>query len=180
MSSQTVARRYASALADVVIGQGESREVQNELAMWQTMIEQNPPLHEVFRNPTIPYDQKRNALNELIRRTKVRPTTANFLQLLLRNQRVAELGEINKRFVQVLDDRAGVVGAHVTSARPMPDSAKRSLEQTLLAMTGKQVRLSFFTDESLIGGIITRIGSTVYDGSVRNQLQLLEEKLTGK
>jgi F-type H+-transporting ATPase subunit delta len=180
LSSQTIARRYASALADVAISQGEHREVQNELSMWQTMIEQNPPLQEVFRNPTIPYDQKRNALKELIARTKVRPTTANFLQVLLQNQRLAELGEINKRLVQVLDDRAGVVGAHVTSARPMQDSAKRSLEQKLLAMTGRQVRLSFSTDESLIGGLVTRIGSTVYDGSVRNQLQLLAEKLTGK
>jgi len=180
LSSQTVARRYASALADVVIVQGEQREVQNELAMWETMIKQNPPLQEVFRNPTIPYDQKRNALNELIKRTKVRPTTANFLQVLLRNQRLTEISEINRRFLQVLDDRAGVVGAHVTSARPVPDSAKRSLEQKLLAMTGKQVRLTFSTDEALIGGIVTRIGSTVYDGSVRNQLQQLGERLIGK
>jgi F-type H+-transporting ATPase subunit delta len=73
-----------------------------------------------------------------------------------------------------------VVGAHVISARPVPESAKRSLRDTLVAMTGKDVRLSFATDESVIGGMVTRIGSTVYDGSVRNNLQQLGEQLAGK
>jgi F-type H+-transporting ATPase subunit delta len=180
LSSQTVARRYASALADVVVAQNEALAVRQELAVWEQMIVTNPLLQEVFKNPTIPYEQKRNVLSELIARTKVRPTTANFLQVLLRNQRLAELHEVNKRFVQVLDDRAGVVGAHVTSARPIAESQKRSLEEKLVTMTGKDVRLSFSTDESLIGGMVTRIGSTVYDGSVRNQLQQLGARLAGK
>ena len=179
MSSQTVARRYAAALADVVIAQKEAREVREELAVWEQMIVANPQLQEVFKNPTIPYEQKRSVLNELIARTRVRPTTANFLQVLLRNQRLAELREVNNRFVQVLDDRAGVVSAHVTSARPIDESLKRSLEEKLVNMTGKDVRLTFSTDESLIGGMVTRIGSTVYDGSVRNQLQQLGERLAG-
>jgi len=180
LSSQTVARRYAAALADVVIAQNEARAVREELAVWEQMIVANPQLQEVFKNPTIPYEQKRNVLNELIARTRVRPTTANFLQVLLRNQRLAELPEVNKRFVQVLDDRAGIVGAHVTSARPIAESLKVSLEEKLVSMTGKDVRLTFSTDESLIGGMVTRIGSTVYDGSVRNQLQQLGERLAGK
>lgn len=180
MSAQTVARRYAAALADVVIGQGEARSVQDELIAWAQMTQSNSQLQEVFGNPTIPYEQKQNVLKELISRTRVRQTTANFLQVLLRNQRLTDLPEVNKRFARVLDERSGVVGAQVTSARPIPESAKRSLQQRLVAMTGKDVRLSFATDESLIGGMVTRIGSTVYDGSVRNKLQQLGEKLAGE
>jgi len=180
LSAQTVARRYASALADVVIAQGEERSVQDELITWAQMTQSNSQLQEAFGNPTIPYEQKRNVLKELISRTKVRQTTANFLQLLLRNQRLSELPEVNKRFARVLDERSGVVGAHVISARPVPEFAKRSLQQRLVAMTGKDVRLTFATDASLIGGMVTRIGSTVYDGSVRNKLQQLGEKLAGK
>ncbi|HEX7997327.1 MAG TPA: ATP synthase F1 subunit delta [Pyrinomonadaceae bacterium] len=177
---QTVARRYAAALADVVAERGEARQVQEELSAWELMIRNNAQLQEVFSNPTIPYDQKRKVLSTLIERTRVRPMTANFLQVLLQNQRLTELGEVNKRFAHVLDERSGIVSAQVTTARPVPESSQQALRQKLTTLTGKEVRLSFQTDEELIGGLITRIGSTVYDGSVRTQLQQVKEKMAGK
>jgi F-type H+-transporting ATPase subunit delta len=177
---QTVARRYAAALADVVAERGEARQVQEELSAWELMIRNNAQLQEVFSNPTIPYDQKRKVLSTLIERTRVRPMTANFLQVLLQNQRLTELGEVNKRFPHVLDERSGIVSAQVTTARPVPESSQQALRQKLTTLTGKEVRLSFQTDEELIGGLITRIGSTVYDGSVRTQLQQVKEKMAGK
>ncbi|HEX8776267.1 MAG TPA: ATP synthase F1 subunit delta [Pyrinomonadaceae bacterium] len=177
---QTVARRYAVALADVVIAKGEARRVQEELSAWELMMQANQPLLEVFRNPTVPYEQKRKVLTALVARARVRPTTANFLQVLLQNQRLGDLGEVNKRFAQVLDERSGVVSAEVTTARPVPEDSQQALRAKLSAMTGKDVRLSFKTDEELIGGMVTRIGSTIYDGSVRSQLQLAKEKLAGK
>jgi F-type H+-transporting ATPase subunit delta len=174
-----VARRYATALADVVTARGEAQEVKEELAAWSEMMQSNEQLLEVFRNPTIPYEQKRKVLNTLIARARVRPTTANFLQVLLQNQRLADLGEINKRFAHVLDERSGVVSAQVTTARAVPQSSQEALRLKLAALTGKSVRLSFTTDETLIGGIVARIGSTIYDGSVRNQLQQVKERLVG-
>jgi F-type H+-transporting ATPase subunit delta len=180
LSVQTVARRYATALADVVTARGEAQEVQKELAAWAEMMQSNEQLLDVFRNPTIPYDQKRKVLNVLIERSRVRPTTANFLQVLLQNHRLAELSEVNKRFAQILDERSGVVSAEVITARPVEQLSQDALRTKLAAMTGKSVRLSFTTDEDLIGGIVTRIGSTIYDGSVRNQLQQVKERLAGK
>ena len=179
MSSQTVARRYATALADVIGERGEGAVVQEELADWERMISANGALLEAFSNPTIAYEQKQNVLNELIGRTKVRPTTANFLRILLKNQRLAELPQVNAKLAQVLDERAGIVGAQITSARPVSDSNKALLEETLGRMTGKRARLSFEIDESLLGGIVTRIGSTIYDGSVTNQLRRLRDELGG-
>jgi F-type H+-transporting ATPase subunit delta len=180
LSVQTVARRYAAALADVASARGEAREVQEEMSAWEMMMQTNAQLMEVFSNPTVPYEQKQKVLDKLIARTRVRPLTANFLQVLLRNQRLTELGEINKRFAQVLDERAGVVSAQVTTARPVPEASREALRAKLMTMTGKDVRLSFATDEELIGGIVTRIGSTIYDGSVRSQLQQVKERMTGK
>jgi F-type H+-transporting ATPase subunit delta len=179
VSSQTVARRYASALADVIIERGEAAQVQDELAAWERMVAGNALLLEAFSNPTIAYQQKEKVLDELIARTKVRPTTANFLRILLKNQRLAELPGVNTRVAQVLDERSGIVNAEVMSARAVADSTKASLEAKLAQMTGKKVRLSFTTDESLLGGIVTRIGSTIYDGSVRDQLRRLGEELAG-
>lgn len=175
-----VARRYATALADVAIGRGEAQEVRRELQDWSEMMQSNEQLLEVFRNPTIPYEQKRKVLSTLITRVRLRPTTANFLQVLLQNQRLADLIEVNKRFAHILDERSGMVSAEVTTARPVSQSAQDALRAKLTSMTGQNVRLNFTTDEELIGGIVTRIGSTIYDGSVRNQLQQVKERLAGK
>ena len=180
MSLQTVARRYATALADVAIERREEREVQNELDQWAKMIESHPQLKEVFANPTIVYDHKRKVLEDLISRTRVRETTASFLRVLLKNQRLSQLGAIVERFGQVLDERGGMVAAHVTTARPIPEDLKNSLHETLAAATGRKVRLSFATDESIIGGLVARIGSTIFDGSVQSQLDRLANEMAGR
>jgi F-type H+-transporting ATPase subunit delta len=176
---QALARRYAAALADVVTARGESREVREELDAWESMTQSNPQLLEVFRHPTIPHEQKRAVLNELLTRSRVRPTTANFLQVLLQNHRLADLSEVNRQFVKELDRRANVVTAQVTTARPLPQDAQESLRAKLSQMTGRSVRLEFEVDESVIGGVVTRIGSTLYDGSVRGQLEQVKRKMLG-
>lgn len=180
MSLQTVARRYATALADVAIERREEREVQNELDQWAEMIEAHSQLKEVFANPTIVYDHKRKVLEELISRSRVRETTASFLRVLLKNQRLSQLRDIAERYGQVLDERGGVVAAHVTTARPIPEDLKNSLHETLAAATGRKVRLSFTTDESIIGGLVARIGSTIFDGSVQSQLDRLANEMAGR
>ena len=179
MSLQTVARRYSAALADVTIERHEEREVQKELDQWAGMIEANPQLKEVFVNPTVAYDQKRKVLEDLISRSRVRDTTASFLRVLLKNQRLSQLRDIAERYGQILDERAGVVAANVITARPIPEELKSSLHETLAAATGQKVRLTFTTDETIIGGLVARIGSTIYDGSVQHQLERLSESLSG-
>jgi F-type H+-transporting ATPase subunit delta len=179
MSVHTVARRYSSALADVVLERGEARPVQEELLAFQQMFQANAGLMEVFRNPTIALDKKRAVLNKLIERTRPALTTSNFLKVLLQNQRLTELGEINTRFAEILDERAGMIAATVTTARSAPEPAQQKLQDKLRSMTGKQVRINFTTDPDLIGGLVTRIGSTVYDGSVRNHLLLVRQKMAG-
>ena len=179
MSLQTVARRYAVALADVVTSRSEAREVREELSGWDEMLRTNPQLLEVFRHPTIPQEQKRRVLDALIARARVRPTTANFLQVLLQNHRLADLGDIHRQFTLELDRRAGVVTAQVTTARPVPPQAQEALRARLGQLTGSSVRLQFAVDEELIGGVVTRIGSTVYDGSVRSQLEQIKQRMAG-
>jgi F-type H+-transporting ATPase subunit delta len=170
MSLQAIARRYATALADVVLERGEAGEVQQELTLWEQTIQSNP---------TVAMDQKRALLNKLIERARPRPTTTNFLKVLLQNQRLSELGEINRKLNEILDERAGMVAAKVTTARAVPESAQKELHDRLIALTGKKVRVDFAAEPELIGGLVTRIGSTVYDGSVRNQLQQIKEKMAG-
>jgi F-type H+-transporting ATPase subunit delta len=179
MSVETVARRYATALADVVIPRNTAAAVQEELNAWEAMMKENPTLLEIFRNPTIAYEKKRTILETLLDKTKVSPISANFLQVLLQNQRLSELDAVNAKFAQILDERAGMIAADVTSARPVSNEARFALANKLGQMTGKKVKLNFDTDAELIGGLATRIGSTVWDGSVRTQLEQVKAQMIG-
>jgi F-type H+-transporting ATPase subunit delta len=180
MSVETVARRYATALADVVIPRGNAEEVKAELSVWERMMTENTNLAEVFRNPTIAYEKKRTVLEKLIDLSKASQVTTNFLQVMLMNQRLADLPAVNAKFAEVLDERAGMIAADVTTARPVAEDTKQALSAKLGQMTGKKVKLQFETDEELIGGLVARIGSTVYDGSVKNQLANVRAQMIGE
>ncbi|MCW5961709.1 MAG: ATP synthase F1 subunit delta [Pyrinomonadaceae bacterium] len=177
MSVETVARRYAGALADVVLKTGESEIVKNELKSWGEMMSPGTELYKVFKNPSVAQASKEKLLSGLIAKAKPLKTTANFLKILLRNSRLTEISAINERFAEVLDERNGLISANVTSARPLSDAEKAELQANLANLTKKQVNLDFNIDENIISGVITRVGSTVYDGSVRTQLEELRNKL---
>jgi F-type H+-transporting ATPase subunit delta len=180
VSLQTIARRYASALAEVAIERGEANEVKQEIDGWTSLLEDNPLLREVFSNPTVQYDQKRKVLEDLISRTHIRETTASFLRVLLRNQRLAQLKYVAERFGHVLDEHNGVVAADVTTARPIPEDLQSALREALSETAGRKVRLSFITDDKIIGGVVTQIGSTIFDGSVQGQLERLAEDFVNR
>jgi F-type H+-transporting ATPase subunit delta len=177
MSIETIARRYGSALADVVLKSSETETVRNELGQWATMIESNAALHDALTNPSIPHAQKENLVENLIDRTRPSRTTANFLRVMLRNGRLQEITAVKNRFDNELKARSGIVSAEVISARELPESERSELRSRLEKLTGKTVNLNFNIDQEIIGGVVTRIGSTVYDGSVKTRLENLREQL---
>ena len=180
MSIETVARRYATALADVVTKTGETNSVKIELKTWEQMINANGDLQNAFGNPAISQVNKEKVLENIIEKTRPTKTAANFLRVLLRNNRLTEIGEINEKFSSVLEERSGAVSAQITSARLLSEAEKAEMQANLSKLTGKSVSLNFETDETLIGGVITRIGSTVYDGSVKTQLEELKQQMIGQ
>lgn len=177
MSVETVARRYALALADVVEKSPESEIVKTELKQWETMMNANADLTNAFRNPAIAHANKEKVLENLIERAKPSRTTANFLRILLRNNRLTELTQINEKFASVLEERSGSVAAKIISARPLSAEEQTELQNNLRKLTGKNVSLNFDIDQSIIGGVVTKIGSTIYDGSVKTQLENLKEQM---
>lgn len=177
MSTETIARRYSVALADVVFRSGEVEIVRSEIAALADMFASNADLRNVFGNPTIAHIGKERLLEDLISKTRPSRTTANFVRVLLKNGRLGDIGEINNRFEEVLDERRGLVSAEVTSARELPESERSEFERNLEKLTGKQVTINYSIDKEIIGGVVTRIGSTVYDGSVKTKLENLREQL---
>lgn len=177
MSVETIARRYATALADVVTKSGDTETAKGELKVWEQLITGNADLQNAIRNPSIPHSSKENVLEALIGKVKPSRTTANFLRVLLSNGRLTELPEINAKLESVLEERSGSVVADVTSARDLTGAQQKELKANLEKVTGKQVKLNFAIDPAIIGGVVTRVGSTVYDGSVKTQLENLKEEL---
>lgn len=175
MSVETVARRYATALADV-LGSNYA-EVSAELKSWEEMMGANPDLIAALKNPAIAHASKEKVLESLIEKSKPSATTANFLRVLLQNGRLVNLSEINQTLGKVIEERSGVVAANITSARELSDAEKKELQSGIEKMTGKSVSLNFGINKELIGGVVTTIGSTVYDGSVKTQLENLKQEL---
>ncbi|PYS99408.1 MAG: F0F1 ATP synthase subunit delta [Acidobacteria bacterium] len=179
MSVETISRRYATALADVVLKTGETETVRSELRTWEQLFVANSDLKTAFGNPVIPHARKTGLLEGLLAKAKPSQATANFLRVLLANGRMMDLRQILERFEAVLEERSGVISAEVASAHELSESQRNELKANLEKQTGKQVKLGFAIDANLIGGVVTRIGSTVYDGSVKTQLENLKEELIG-
>ncbi|HKQ76680.1 MAG TPA: ATP synthase F1 subunit delta [Blastocatellia bacterium] len=177
MSVSTIANRYARALADVLVERRETNEVVKELIGFERMMDDHSQLRDVFASPVIATDRKRAVLKELLARIRPRQTTANYLQLLLSNSRLHDLDQMLRALSRELDARMNIVSAEITTAREISEQEKVALQRQLKATTGQEVRMQFRTDPAIIGGMITRIGSLVYDGSIRNQLAQMKRRL---
>jgi F-type H+-transporting ATPase subunit delta len=177
MSITTIANRYARALADVIVERRETSEVVKELIDFERMMDEHSQLRDVFASPVIATERKRGVLDDLLARIGPRQTTANFLRLLLSNSRLHDLDQMLRALSRELDTRKNIVSAEITTAREISEQEKAALQRQLKGTTGKEVRLQFRTDPEIIGGMVTRIGSLVYDGSIRNQLAQMKRRL---
>lgn len=177
MSITTIANRYAKALADVIMERGQTLTVADEVKAFTQVVEENSELRDVFASPVIALDRKKAVLNEVLARMQLKPTTNNFLKLLLNNQRLHQIDVVRTSLMKELDERAGVVSADVTTARTLTTTEQENLLNQLQTATGKQVRIHFKIDPEIIGGVVTRVGSLIYDGSIKNQLALMKQQL---
>src|SRR5262249_30718160 len=177
MNVSTIANRYARALADVLVERHETNEVVKELIGFERMMDEHPNRRDVSASPLTATGRKAAVLADFRARIRPRQTTANFLQLLLSNSRLHDLDQMLQALSRELDTRLNIVSAEVTTAREISEREKTALQSQLKATTGKEVRLQFRTDPAIIGGVVTRIGSLVYDGSIRNQLAQMKRRL---
>jgi F-type H+-transporting ATPase subunit delta len=172
------ASRYARALADVVIAQHlDPNATTVQLNSFADLVTSNPDLRNIWENPGVPNDQKIRLLDAIVAREHADKYTRNFIAVLISHRRIGAIREIVEQFVAEMDVRLGFAQAEITSARLLSNNERRDLEQQVSQLTGKQVRAVYQQDPALIGGAIVRVGSTIYDGSVRGQLERLKEEL---
>ncbi len=177
MIPSAVFSRYARSLADVVLEQQAVPEVGGDLELYREIFLAVPDLLGTFNNPAIPKDVKQKILSELLARHPVSRLAENFLKVLLDHNRIRYFHEILDLYTKTLNERRGLVTAQVSSAAPLSDGEQAELRESLARATGRSVILDLRTDKDLLGGLVVRIGSTVYDGSVLRQLAEMRQRL---
>jgi F-type H+-transporting ATPase subunit delta len=178
---KAIAERYAGALADVAIEQGEVARIQSELKVFREMADDSHELQLFLANPATPRAGKHAVIEQLAERTGSSRTLRNFLFLLVDHRRTSLLPDIESSFEHLLDARLGVTRAEVTSADELSSADQGELTRVIEKLTGSaKVNARFRTDAALVGGAIVRVGSKIYDGSVRTQLNALRIRLAAE
>jgi F-type H+-transporting ATPase subunit delta len=176
-----VAAHYARALAAVVIESKLDRAaIDREIEEFSRTLQGSKDLQEVLGNPSLPLEKRIAVLDAVNRRAGWDPKVRNFLALLIEHGRLPLFDEILEQYRSEINRLEGISEAEVITARPLADEEREQLETRVAGLSGTQkanLRASFRHDASLIGGVIVRIGSTVYDGSVRGRLDRLKEHL---
>ena len=174
-----VATRYARALVEVVTEAGSGIDPQtamDQLRQVAAMIAASDELRHALLSPAVAPSRKRAAVAKLV---QVHPKIRNFLYVVIDHRRVHEIPSIVEAFEMLLDEYLGFVRADVSSAKPLTPQQEAALETQLTRMAGKKAKLKFQTDPALVAGVVARVGSKVYDGSVRGQLERLRVTLLG-
>ena len=179
MTNKTAALRYARALLDVAVKEkAELEQIGDELTAFVDLFKQNPALERVMLNPAVPVPRKRAAMAELVERARLSSILSKLLVLLAERDRLILLPDLLAAYRERLLDHQQVVRAEVTTAAPIGPERAKAIEQGLARVTGRTVRLGTRVDPSIIGGVVARIGDTIYDGSVHGQLQKLKAQLS--
>jgi F-type H+-transporting ATPase subunit delta len=179
--SLALGARYARALADIAFDSAnpvDADQLGVELGSLTEQFGSSAILRDALTSPAVPLARKRAVAAKIIEALNLSPTSRNFLFVTIEHGRLSLLRVIYESYLRIIDERRGIVQATVSAAVELDENQRRQFGENLAALTGKQMRLAFQKDPALLGGAVVRIGSQVYDGSVRGRLASLEEKLT--
>jgi F-type H+-transporting ATPase subunit delta len=175
----SVASTYARAFADVVLDTRlDANRAIGGLRGIAELLTRSAELRRVWENPAVPAEQKRGLLDAIVRREGIDKPVRNLIAVLIDHRRVQFLTRIVEQLEKELNARLGFAEAQISSARELADAEKRSLEAQIEKVTGKKVRAQYGLDASLLGGAVVRVGSTIYDGSVKGQLERIKEAIS--
>jgi len=175
-----VGTRYAKALIEVVMAPGSNIDPKKALAELQSiqeLIAGSTVLHNALLSPAISPSRKRAVMGRLIEPMGISKPVRNFTFVVIDHRRIHQLTSMVEAFDILIDERLGFVRGEVASASPLTQTQRASLDAELSRLTGKRTKLNYTIEPSLIGGVLARVGSLVYDGSVRGQLERLRVKL---
>jgi F-type H+-transporting ATPase subunit delta len=173
----SVALKYARALLEVVGETGQEDRVYEELRTFEKVLSTHQELRDTLENPAISFVSRRRVVEQIAARVPLAKLATNFVLVALQHGRIAQFDGLVKAFGNVLDQKRGMVQGEVFSARKLEPKIRRKLEAVVTDLSEGEARLGFHVDPALIGGLKVRIGSEVYDGSVKTQLEGIRREL---
>jgi F-type H+-transporting ATPase subunit delta len=179
MKDLAAALRYARAVEASSDGVDELGTMAAQLAAVAQVMKADPVVADTLASPGISEDRRRALIDTLAKMAGLSPKTVTLLGILAQHRRVGLMPLIAQQVGRIHDRRSGIIEAEVTSAHPLTPDVAEKTRQTLERAAGTRVRLSLRTDPSLIGGIVAKVGSTVYDGSIRTRLSALRSHIAG-
>ena len=178
MTNKTAATRYARALLDVAIKErADLDQVERDLDGVAALFTQYPALAKALINPIVPVSRKRAAVAEITASAGLTPMVTKLIGLLADRDRLVLVPDLLTAYRDRLLDHRNVVRAAITTTAPLAADRAKAVEASLSRVTGRTVSLTASVDPSIVGGVVTRIGSTVYDGSISRQLQKIRARL---
>ena len=179
MTNKTAANRYARALFDVALAEkADLQAIEQQLATFAELFTQNAALAKILLNPAVPAPRKGAAVALVVKNAQPAPVVAKLMVLLAERDRLVLLPDLVSAYRDRVLDHQKVVRAEVTSAAPLAADRANAIERSLATVTGRTVRLSTRVEPELIGGLVAKVGGTVYDGSVTMQLRKMKQRLT--
>ncbi|HTR50575.1 MAG TPA: ATP synthase F1 subunit delta [Kofleriaceae bacterium] len=178
MLSGSLARRYAKAVFAIGQDAGGLDKIAGDLRSFAHAMRDSDELASALTSPAIPRSDRKKIIDGLLQRIGVVSTTRNLMYLLLDGERVASLPMIVRELDRMIEAKAGRVSAEVVSAKPLEPAQLADLVAVLEKLSGKKVTVSKREDPDLLGGVVAKVGDTVYDGSLRTELQNMRDELS--
>jgi F-type H+-transporting ATPase subunit delta len=177
MAEQKVSTRYASSLLESAIQEDQLDTVSNDIEFISSTLKQNPNLNRMLVNPVVRPEIKHSILEEIFK-NKINSETMDFILFVVKKKREDILSNILEKFKELRDLKTGFVNVNVAIASEFTDSQKNELQNKLQSILMKKVRMSYHVDEKILGGFIVQAGDTVYNASIKHQLDLLKKRFS--
>jgi F-type H+-transporting ATPase subunit delta len=177
LTGSKISKRYAKALLSLGQEDGNYAEYGENLKEFAELCADNPEFSKVIGNPVFSVEDRKKVLDDILERSAFADYVKNFLRLLLDKNRIGGIGDVSAYYMRLTDELSNIIRAEIITARPLKEEVMDKLDGVLSKITSKTVKATVEEDESLIGGLVVKIGDLVLDGSVRAQLEGLKESL---
>ena len=177
MISSNIAKRYARAFFEIAGEEKRYQDYYHEMSRFSAVLHANKNLSEFLANPVFDQPDKKAVLESVLEKVPVSPLTANFLKLLVDKRRIGILSAIEGCYRELMDNALKKVRVTVSTAFPLTGELSTRLQKALEGLTGREVEMTVIEDPTLLGGIVVRVGDTLYDGSIKTQLNNIRNLL---
>lgn len=180
MKKSSIARKYAKVFMRMAHGDKDLEKLETDLSRLARILENAPAIEKFFLSPVMSKQRKTKVFEQLCSKAGISEPVRSFLSILLENERFDLISDLREAMQGLKDERMNIVAIEVTTAMQIDSKTIGKLQSLFSSVTGKNIRLSMKVDPSIIGGVVAKVGSTIYDGGISTHLMRMKEKILGE